>query len=117
MYFSPTLKILAAQSIVNNNITSEEIPKHLQEEMDSLQKEIMERDLHAEVRKKNYLQKILQQVDSEIEYFNYQSKSWAAWLMKSWSKHQKAMPIFYDKRSRGSRVRLGLLAVNVIEPK
>ena len=31
MYFSPTLKVLAAQSIVNNNITTEEIPKHLQE--------------------------------------------------------------------------------------
>ena len=74
MYCSPpTLKVLAAQSIVNNNITSDEIPKHLQEEMDSLQKlkEIMERDLHAEVGKKNYLQKIIQQVDSEIEYFNY----------------------------------------------
>ena len=73
MYFSPTLKVLAAQSIVNNNITTEEIPKHLQEEMDSLQKlkEIMERYLHDEVRKKSHLQKNLEQVDKELEYFEY----------------------------------------------
>ena len=33
LYFQPTLKVLAAQSIVNNNITTEEIPKLLQKEM------------------------------------------------------------------------------------
>ena len=38
MYSSPSLKVLAAQSIVNNDITSVEIPIHLQEEMCTLKK-------------------------------------------------------------------------------
>ena len=38
MYNTPTLKALAAQSIVNNDITTVEIPTHLQEEMNALKK-------------------------------------------------------------------------------
>ena len=38
MYSSQTLKALTAQSIVNNDITTEEIPIHLQEEMYALKK-------------------------------------------------------------------------------
>ena len=38
MYSSPSLKVLAAQSIVNNDITTVQIPIHLQEEMCTLKK-------------------------------------------------------------------------------
>ena len=38
MYSSPSLKVLAAQSIVNNDITLVEIPIHLKEEMCTLKK-------------------------------------------------------------------------------
>ena len=38
MYNPPTLKALAAQPIVNNDITTVEIPTHLQEEMNALKK-------------------------------------------------------------------------------
>ena len=38
MYSSPSLKALAAQSIVNNDITLVEIPIHLKEEMCTLKK-------------------------------------------------------------------------------
>ena len=38
MYSSPSLKVLAAQSIVDNDITTVQIPIHLQEEMCTLKK-------------------------------------------------------------------------------
>ena len=38
MYISPTLKALAAQTIVNNDIPTDEIPIQLQEEMHNLKK-------------------------------------------------------------------------------
>ena len=67
MYNSPTLKALAAQSIVNNDITTVEIPTHLQEEMNALKKlQQIQQDIKYWKRKYELLQKILNQIDEDI---------------------------------------------------
>ena len=67
MYNTPTLKALAAQSIVNNDITTVEIPTHLQEEMNALKKlQQIQQDIKYLERKHELLQKILNQIDEDI---------------------------------------------------
>ena len=67
MYNTPTLKALAAQSIVNNDITTVEIPTHLQEEMNALKKlQQIQQDIKYWKRKYELLQKILNQIDEDI---------------------------------------------------
>merc|ERR1712215_45505 len=67
MYNTPTLKALAAQSIVTNDITTVEIPTHLQEEMNALKKlQQIQQDIKYLKRKHELLQKILNQIDEDI---------------------------------------------------
>ena len=67
MFSSPTLKALAAQSIVNNYITTVEIPTHLQEEMFALKKvQQIQQDIKYGKRKYELLQKILDQIYEDI---------------------------------------------------
>merc|ERR1712236_24243 len=67
MYNTPTLKALAAQSIVNNDITTVEIPTHLQEEINALKKlQQIQQDIKYLERKHELLQKILNQIDEDI---------------------------------------------------
>ena len=70
MYNSPTLKALAAQPIVNNDITTVEIPTHLQEEMNDL-KELQQIQQEIKYCKRMYdlLQEILEQNDGDIDYY------------------------------------------------
>jgi len=70
MYNTPTLKALAAQSIVNNDITTVEIPTHLQEEMNALKKlQQIQQDIKYCKRKYDLLQEILEQIDGDIDYY------------------------------------------------
>ena len=67
MYNTPSLKALAAQSIVNNDISTVEIPTHLQEEMNNLKKlQQIQQDIKYWKRKYELLQKILNQIDEDI---------------------------------------------------
>ena len=67
LYNSPTLKTLAAQSIINNDITTVEIPTHLQEEMNALKKlQQIQQDIKYCKRKYELLQEILNQIDEDI---------------------------------------------------
>ena len=66
---SSTLKALAAQTIVNNDILTEEIPAQLQEEMYILKKvKHFQQDMKYNLRKYELLQNILEQVFENIEY-------------------------------------------------
>ena len=70
MYNSPTLKALAAQPIVNNDITTVEIPTHLQEEMNALKKlQQIQQDIKYNKRMYDLLQEILEQIDGDIDYY------------------------------------------------
>ena len=70
MYNSPTLKALAAQPIVNNDITTVEIPTHLQEEMNALKKlQQIQQDIKYCKKKYDLLQEILEQIDVDIDYY------------------------------------------------
>jgi len=70
MYNSPTLKALAAQPIVNNDITTVEIPTHLQEEMNALKKlQQIQQEIKYCKRKYDLLQEILEQIDGDIDYY------------------------------------------------
>ena len=70
MYNPPTLKALAAQPIVNNDITTVEIPTHLQEEMNALKKlQQIQQDIKYCKRKYDLLQEILEQIDGDIDYY------------------------------------------------
>ena len=69
MYISPTLKALAAQTIVNNDILTDEIPICLQEEMHTLKKvKQFQQDMKYNLRKYELLQNILEQVFENIDY-------------------------------------------------
>ena len=70
MYNSPTLKALAAQPIVNNDITTVEIPTHLHEEMNDLKElQQIQQEIKYCKRKYDLLQEILEQIDSDIDYY------------------------------------------------
>ena len=70
MYNSPTLKALAAQPIVNNDITTVEIPTHLQEEMNDLKElQQIQQEIKYCKRKYDLLQEILEQIDGDIDYY------------------------------------------------
>ena len=70
MYNSPTLKALAAQPIVNNDITTVEIPTHLQEEMNDLKElQQIQQEIKYCKRKYDLLQEILEQIDVDIDYY------------------------------------------------
>lgn len=70
MYNSPTLKALAAQPIVNNDITTVEIPTHLQEEMNDLKElQQIQQEIKYCKRKYDLLQEILEQNDGDIDYY------------------------------------------------
>ena len=70
MFNSPTLKALAAQSIINNDITTVEIPTHLQEEMNALKKlQQIQQDIKYNERMYDLLQEILEQIDGDIDYY------------------------------------------------
>jgi len=70
MYNSPSLKALAAQPIVNNDITTVEIPTHLQEEMNALKKlQQIQQEIKYCKRKYDLLQEILEQIDGDIDYY------------------------------------------------
>ena len=64
MYISPsTLKALSVQTIVNNIILTDEIPKYLQEEINTLKiMRQIQQNLKNEERYKDLLTKILIQV-------------------------------------------------------
>ena len=68
MFNSPTLKALAAQSIINNDITTVEIPTHLQEEMNALKKlQQFQQDIKYNERMYDLLQNILEQIVGDID--------------------------------------------------
>ena len=70
MYNPPTLKALAAQPIVNNDITTVEIPTHLQEEMNDLKElQQIQQEIKYCKRKYDLLQEILEQIDGDIDYY------------------------------------------------
>ena len=70
MYNSPTLKALAAQPIVNNDITTVEIPTHLHEEMNDLKElQQIQQEIKYCKRKYDLLQEILEQIDGDIDYY------------------------------------------------
>ena len=71
MYISPsTLKALSAQTIVNNKIPTDEIPKNLQEEINMLKiMQKIQQNLENEERYKELLTKILIQVWGDIDFF------------------------------------------------
>ena len=67
---SPTLKALAAQTIVNNDILTDDIPLQLQEEMHTLKKvKQFQQDIKYDERKYELLQNILEQIDGDIDYY------------------------------------------------
>ena len=68
MYSSPSLKVLATQSIVNNDILTDDIPAQLQEEMYTLKK--VKQDIEYGMRKYELLQKILDQIDGDIDFYS-----------------------------------------------
>ena len=71
MYISPsTLKALSAQTIVNNKIPTDEIPKYLQEEINTLKiMQQIQQNLKNEEKYNELLTKILIQVWGDIEFF------------------------------------------------
>ena len=70
MNMSPTLKALAAQTIVNNDILTDDIPLQLQEEMHTLKKvKQFQQDIKYDERKYELLQNILEQIDGDIDYY------------------------------------------------
>ena len=71
MYISPsTLKALSAQTIVNNIIPTDEIPKYLQEEINTLKiMQQIQQNLKNEEKYNELLTKILIQVLRDIEFF------------------------------------------------
>ena len=70
MYSSPSLKVLATQSIVNNDILTDEIPICLQEEMHTLKKvKQFQQDIKYDESKYELLQNILEQIDGDIDYY------------------------------------------------
>ena len=67
----PTLKALAAQSIVNNDLLTDDIPDQLQEEMYNLKKvQQIQQDIEYGMRKYELLQKILDQIDGDIDFYH-----------------------------------------------
>ena len=67
---SPTLKALAAQTIVNNDILTDDIPLQLQEEMHTLKKlKQFQQDIKYNERMYELLQNILDQIDGDIDYY------------------------------------------------
>ena len=67
----PTLKALAAQSIVNNDLLTDDIPSQLQEEMYNLKKvQQIQQDIEYGMRKYELLQKILNQIDGFIDFYH-----------------------------------------------
>ena len=70
MNMLPTSKALAAQSIVNNDILTDDIPAQLQEEMYTLKKvQQIYQDIEYGIRKYELLQKILDQIDGDIDFY------------------------------------------------
>ena len=77
MYTTPILKALAAQTIVNNDILTDEIPLQLQEEMYTLKKvKQFQQDIKYDERKYELLQSILEQIDADIDYY-YETEDFA----------------------------------------
>ena len=75
--FSLLTKALAAQSIVNNDITVVDIPTHLQEEMFALKKvQQIQQDIKYNERMYEILQKILDQIDGDIDFY-YENEDFA----------------------------------------
>ena len=66
-----TLKALAAQSIVNNDLLTDDIPSQLQEEMYDLKKlQRIQQDIEYGMQKYELLQKILDQIDGYIDFYH-----------------------------------------------
>ena len=71
MNISPTLKSLAAQYIVNNDIVTDDIPLQLQEEIHTLKKvKQFQQDIKYNERMYELLQNILDQIDGDIDFYH-----------------------------------------------
>ena len=77
MNISPTLKALAAQYIVNNDIVTDDIYLQLQEEIHTLKKvKQFQQDIKYNERMYELLQNILDQIDGDIDYY-YETEDFA----------------------------------------
>ena len=71
MNISSTLKALAAQYIVNNDIVTDDIPLQLQEEIHTLKKvKQFQQDIKYNERMYELLQNILDQIDGDIDFYH-----------------------------------------------
>ena len=67
---SPTLKALVAQTIVNKDILTDDIPLQLQEEIHTLKKvKQFQQDIKYNERMYDLLQNVLEQIDGDIDYY------------------------------------------------